>query len=173
MAEADVDAIVADLLVVTALKVLRDSKQLTRLQRERVADYVRPRLEWSTGEVSAADIDRLGLRTATDLAAGRAMTGLNGKFTNVLADAGLHHPYEATYPTAFFIKGDEKIPQIGLASCMAKVTRDRYMRELALQHTGFGWETNVGYGSGFHISAIRTHGITPHHRRSFLNNLSY
>ena len=65
------------------------------------------------------------------------------------------------------VKGDSLSLSIAAASVVAKVTRDRIMRALALRHPGYGWETNAGYATAEHVEAIRRLGVTPHHRRSF------
>ncbi|MEM9267405.1 MAG: ribonuclease HII, partial [Pseudomonadota bacterium] len=65
------------------------------------------------------------------------------------------------------VKGDARSASIAAASIIAKVTRDATMVALSQQHPGYGWETNAGYGVPAHISALKTLGVTPHHRRSF------
>lgn len=170
---ADPLPFVTQLLAVIKLPALRDSKKLTALQRERIYAFAAPRLDWAVGEVSATEIDQLGLRSATDLAAGRALSKLRGVITEVIADAGLHHPHEEQYPTQFFVKGDERFAQIALASCLAKVTRDRQMQQLSAEYPDYGWQTNVGYGSAQHYAALCQLGPTPLHRRSFIRKVVF
>ena len=161
----------AELLNTIRIPTLRDSKKLSRPQRERAFSYLENRLLWSMGEVEASEIDFFGLRPATDLAAERALAGLKKHGflpTHILADAGLHHPFERTIPTEHFIKGDEKIAEITLASIMAKVTRDRQMITFGHEFIGYGFERNVGYGTPQHLTAIRERGVTLQHRLSFL-----
>ena len=166
-----VDCFVSDLLIAVQQKQLKDSKQLTSQQRERIFEYILPYPIWSIGQAEAWEIDQLGLRKAADLAAGRALDALNIPYDRVLADAGLHHPYEETIPTEFFIKGDERIPQIALASCMAKVTRDQMMHGLSARFADYGWITNVGYGTAAHYAALGRLGPSSEHRRLFLRKL--
>ncbi|MFB1025937.1 MAG: ribonuclease HII, partial [Octadecabacter sp.] len=70
-------------------------------------------------------------------------------------------------PATTIIKGDARSLSIAAASIVAKICRDRIMVELAQQYPGYGWDTNAGYGSKSHISALHRLGVTPHHRRSF------
>lgn len=166
------DSFVESLLTATKLPVLKDSKKLTRMQRDLVFRFAVERLDWAVGEVSASKIDSLGLRPATDQAAGKALLGIRGIITRVIADAGLHHPFEQKYLTEFFVKGDERFVQISLASIMAKVTRDRIMQEYDQTYPGYGLVTNVGYGSPAHYRAIEASGLSPLHRRSFLKGIA-
>ena len=164
----------AELLTVIRIPSLRDSKKLSRLQRDRAFSYLESRLLWKTGEVEAFEIDYFGLSLATDLAAERALASLKKQSflpKLILADAGLHHPFERTVSTEHFIKGDEKIPEITLASIMAKVTRDRQMSSYATVFPEFGFERNVGYGTSHHCRAIKEFGVIPLHRMSFLKSI--
>lgn len=85
----------------------------------------------------------------------------------MLLDAGLS--VSAEWEQEQFIRGDERIPVIALASMIAKVTRDRHMDELALSHASYGFERHKGYGTREHYAAIRTHGALPLHRKTFLH----
>jgi len=76
-------------------------------------------------------------------------------------------PTGLAIPATSIIKGDSRSVSIAAASIVAKVCRDRIMVDLAQQHPGYGWETNMGYGSKSHITALQNLGVTPHHRRSF------
>jgi ribonuclease HII len=84
-------------------------------------------------------------------------------------------PAGLTIKAQAIVKGDARSLSISAASIIAKVTRDRIMVGLAQQHPGYGWETNAGYPSKSHISALQSIGVTPHHRRSFrpVHNILY
>ena len=162
---------VADLLRECGLRRLRDSKQLSALQRQLLFSYLENRIVWAVGEAGAAEIDHFRLTAAVSLAAERAMASLKKRGyrpVRVLADAGLFHPFERTVPTERFVRGDENILEITLASIMAKVWRDRLLRELAPSYPDYGFETNVGYGTPRHLAALGRYGMTAEHRRLFL-----
>ncbi|MCC2631481.1 MAG: ribonuclease [Patescibacteria group bacterium] len=166
------DELVAELLLSCKLKVLKDSKKLSALQRERVAEFVTGRVVWGIGEATPAEIDSHGLTEAVRLASGRALAMVASKGcvpSNVLADAGLVHPLDL--PTEHIVKGDEKILEITLASIVAKVWRDKYMTAMEDRLPGYGFAKHVGYGTSFHYAAIAEHGITPEHRRLFLKKV--
>ncbi len=153
---------------------LRDSKQATVIQRIAVNKLVRERYPFGIGEVAATSLDEQGLSQALKEAAGQAIAVAAAHIQGgiiVHADAGLFHPFEDRYPTVRSVKADETILPVLLASHLAKVYRDKLMQQLALEHTGYGWEKNVGYGTVVHREAIRRQGITPYHRQSFLKGL--
>ncbi|MEI6477728.1 MAG: ribonuclease HII [bacterium] len=162
------------ILEVAGLKKLRDSKQLTAKQRERVYQAAFCNIQWSNGWALPSEIDELGLSAAVKLAADRALDmlkRLGGEPGLVRADAGLFHSLEDTIPTERHIKGDERFPEIGLASILAKVTRDKMMRELDETFPGYGFVRNVGYGTPEHLAALRKLGSSPEHRKLFLRKL--
>ena len=175
VAETGLNVVLPELLQVLRIAKIRDSKKLTRLQRERAFQFLENRIAWAVGEASAEEIDELRLTAAISLAAGRAIKGLQektGPIGRVLADAGLRHPFEETMPTQRFIKGDERFLPIAFASIMAKVWRDRLMGEYAQQYPLYGFESHVGYATERHRQALRAHGSSPVHRQFFLRNLS-
>ncbi len=143
--------------------VLRDSKRATKRMREAVASYVQRELPHVVGIASPAEIDALGIVSATNRAAERALEQL-GVDEAVLADAGLA---PRGYSVQARIRADSTIPAVMLAANLAKVWRDTHMAALSLQHPGYGWEHNVGYGTKQHREAIRIHGLTDEHRRTF------
>jgi ribonuclease HII len=155
-------------------KVLRDglddSKVLTRLQREscyhalrRCAGRGAARI--GVGAASTVEIDRLNILRAALLAMARAVAVLGVRPDTALVDGAIAPPIACTVQTV--VKGDAISFSIAAASVVAKVTRDRIMRGLALRYPGYGWETNVGYATQEHGEAIRRLGITRHHRLSF------
>jgi len=145
---------------------LNDSKQLTAARRERLFDMLLDVAEVSIAHASVAEIDDLNILRASHLAMCRALDGLARGPDHALIDGNLL-PRDLTMPAQAIVRGDGRVLSIAAASIMAKVCRDRLMVDLAQQHPGYGWATNMGYGSKSHIAALQTLGVTPHHRRSF------
>jgi ribonuclease HII len=151
---------------------VRDSKRVTRrAEREELAGLIREQaLAWAIGAASVTEIARLNIRRATARAMQRALWRCGRRLgpappVRVLVD-GLAVP-ELGAPHDALVKGDAHCHAIAAAALLAKVTRDRLMIRLAARCPGYGWETNVGYGSAAHIAALRTQGLTPHHREQF------
>lgn len=148
---------------------VRDSKTLSALQRERLAPLIRRQaLAVAVGAASVAEIDRLNIYHATHLAMRRAVARL-GDHDHVLVDGNRIAGFEAAVgPYTSIVDGDAKVYTIACASVIAKVVRDRMMARLAARYPGYGWERNQGYATLEHRMAIRSLGLTPFHRRSFL-----
>ena len=147
---------------------VRDSKTLSASQRERLAPIIRRRaLAIGVGAASVADIDRLNIYHATHLAMTRAIARLGGH-DHVLVDGLRIADFEARVgPYTAVVDGDARVYSIACASVIAKTVRDRMMQRLAVRYPAYGWERNAGYATREHRAAIRAHGLTPHHRRSF------
>jgi len=145
---------------------LNDSKKLTKRRREVLYDQIMEMAEVSIAHASVEEIDDLNILRASHLAMMRALDGLAIPADYVLVDGNML-PRDLTLPAETVIKGDGRSVSIAAASIMAKVCRDCVMLSLAQQHPGYGWETNMGYGSKSHIEALQKQGVTPHHRRSF------
>jgi ribonuclease HII len=163
--------LVAGAVVLTpgfAMAGIADSKAITRLARERLAAalHADPGAAIGIGRVEAAELDRIGLTAANDLAMARAIDALPVRPALALID-GKRVPKGLPVPAEAIVKGDATSLSIAAASIVAKVARDRIMADLAKQHPGYGWETNSGYGTAAHREALKTLGVTPHHRRSF------
>lgn len=147
---------------------VRDSKLLSRAQRERLYPRIRRRaLAVGIGAASVAEIDRLNIYHATNLAMRRAICRIADR-EHVLIDGlrvrGLENdvgPYTA------IVRGDAHCYSIAAASIVAKVVRDRLMDRLAARHPHYGWEHNAGYATLDHRRGIEEHGVTAFHRRSF------
>lgn len=163
---------------VKRLNGLRDSKILTAPRRERLAIKVRERaLCFALGAASAREIDRYNIRVASAIAmrraVGRVLGYLNaagtsaspGESVHILID-GLPLP-ELGYPHQALIDGDAYCASIAAAAVVAKTVRDHLMRRLSLRYPGYGWDTNAGYATEFHCSALDRLGPTRHHRMSF------
>ena len=155
-------------------RVLDDSKALSRELRERCyaglyAGIHSGIIRIGVGAASIAEIDRINVLQATLLAMCRAVAALEGRTGRrpdiALVDGNVAPSLPCAVRT--IIRGDSLSLSIAAASIVAKVTRDRIMRALALRHPGYGWETNAGYGTAEHVAAICRLGVTPHHRRSF------
>jgi ribonuclease HII len=144
---------------------LDDSKKLTRIRRETLTRQIREAAHIGFGIVEVEDIDRLNILEASMEAMRRAVAALPMAPAHVLVD-GNRLPGLALPATAV-VKGDGLSASIAAASIVAKVARDRLMAELAGDFPNYGWERNAGYGTAEHRAGLRTHGLTPHHRRSF------
>ncbi len=145
---------------------LNDSKKLTKKARQRLYDEIILVADVSIAHASVEEIDDLNILRASHLAMMRALAGLKVPPDYVLIDGNML-PRDLTLPAETIIKGDARSQSISAASIMAKICRDCVMLSLAQQHPGYGWETNMGYGSKSHIAALQNLGVTPHHRRSF------
>ena len=153
---------------------LNDSKKLSKAARERLYDQIMEVADVSIAHASVAEIEELNILRASHLAMTRALDGLKVPADYVLIDGNMV-PRELVLPAQTIIKGDGRSQSIAAASIMAKICRDRVMVDLAQQHPGYGWETNMGYGSKSHMAALQNLGVTPHHRRLFkpVHNILY
>jgi ribonuclease HII len=142
-----------------------DSKKLTAAKRASLAQAIKKCARVEIGIASVEEIEELNILQATKLAMCRAYSALNVTATVALIDG--NQPPPLPCPTHCVVKGDSISMSIAAASIVAKVTRDRLMAELAKLHPGYGWETNAGYGTPQHQTALKEHGVTPHHRRTW------
>ena len=152
----------------TVLRGIRDSKKLTRLQREewfrRITGH--PKIQWASARVSHVTIDRINITQAGLRGVRRVYRRLSPDgMTPALLDGGLFLPPYIQQET--IIKGDEKIPVIAAASIIAKVTRDRLMCRMHRKYPQYGFHLHKGYGTKLHRAMIREHGRCEIHRRSF------
>jgi ribonuclease HII len=147
---------------------VRDSKTLSALQRERLAPAIRRRaLAVGVGAASVAEIDRMNIYHATHLAMRRAIARI-GAHDHVLVDGLRIAEFESHVgPYTAIVDGDARCYSIACASIVAKVVRDRMMAKLAARYPWYGWDRNAGYATREHRAAIREHGLSPFHRRSF------
>ncbi|HVB88885.1 MAG TPA: ribonuclease HII [Beijerinckiaceae bacterium] len=148
-------------------KGLDDSKRLAPHERERLYELVlKKALAVAAAFASAAEIDRLNIRQATHLAMRRAAGALALAPVHLLVD-GNDLPADLCCRGQTIVQGDASSMSIAAASIIAKVTRDRLMRRLAVHHPEYGFEQHVGYATRAHLEALRAHGPTCYHRRSF------
>lgn len=148
-------------------QVLNDSKQLSEKQRDALREEIMTEaVSYGVGVVSPAEIDEINILNASYLAMHRAIDQLSPIPELLLIDGNRFNAYKDLRHECI-IKGDGKYYSIAAASILAKTHRDKLMRTLAAEHPGYGWETNVGYPTKAHRSAIRAQGATPHHRMSF------
>lgn len=145
---------------------LRDSKKLSRKNREDLFVLITENSRaWSIGLVEPEEIDRLGIQKANLRALELAVEGLSITPDYIMADWYANNGYKVNWEGVR--GGDVSVASIAAASILAKVTRDRIMRELAGVYPGYGFERHKGYGSAEHLDAIKTLGPSPVHRMSF------
>jgi len=150
---------------------LTDSKKLSARRREKLVPLIRHQaLHWSLGQASAAEIDRWGIRVATERAMLRALHRLPSPPLMVLVDGCL--PMRGWIGAQrTLIGGDSRCAAIAAASVLAKVERDALLERLALRYPGYGLERHRGYGTAQHREALTQLGPTPLHRHGFLGFL--
>ena len=147
-------------------RLLKDSKKLTKSEREVLAKYLKKNSVWAIGRASVKEIEKINILHASLLAMKRAIIKLKKKPNLVLID-GNKLPKIRNYNLNAVVKGDQKIPSISAASIIAKVTRDKMITNLGKRFKGYLWEKNYGYGTKQHLHAIKTLGVTSHHRKTF------
>ncbi len=148
---------------------LNDSKKLTAKSREAWAKKLKARgVIFAISSVTPEVIDRINVSKAANRAVKRSLRCLAGKRgiplkqSLIFLDGGLYADGGRTV-----IRGDAKINAVKAASILAKVRRDKYMEKLSLKYPAYGFEKHAGYGTRLHIAAIRKHGLSPVHRKSF------
>lgn len=156
---------------------VRDSKKLSEKARENIFERARilrdsNQLRFSVCTSSAAYIDRFGIVPAIRRALSEALTRLevNPRSCRVLLDGSLSAPAEYTHQTTI-IGGDDSEPAISLASIVAKVARDAFMKNLALKYPAYGFEIHKGYGTSKHREAIAQSGLSDVHRATFCSRI--
>ena len=151
---------------------LTDSKQLSAKRRQALVPVIeRWASGWSLGQASASEIDRLGIRRATELAMLRALQRRPWRAELLIVDGNL--PLRLwSGPQCTLVAGDRHCLAIAAASVLAKQARDGLITRLAARYPGFGLERHAGYGTAQHREALQQLGLTPLHRRSFLKSWS-
>ncbi|OHB05094.1 MAG: hypothetical protein A3A26_00610 [Candidatus Zambryskibacteria bacterium RIFCSPLOWO2_01_FULL_47_14] len=156
---------------------LKDSKQLNRQKREEIFKVLNKlsqekQVSFSISSASNILIDKKGLSFCIKKCISDCLKKLsiNSKTTKVLLDGGLHAPSKFIFQETI-VKGDTKKYIIAFASIVAKVSRDKYMTTMSRVHPHYSFEKNKGYGTALHIKAIKKHGPSKIHRKSFLKNI--
>ena len=147
-------------------KKLKDSKKISKKNREILESYIKKNSIWAIGSASLKEIEKNNILNASLLAMKRAIKKLKKKPQIVLID-GNKLPHIDNYKLKNVIKGDQKIPEISAASIIAKVSRDRLLTKMSKNFQNYLWDKNSGYGTQDHIKAIKKFGITKHHRKTF------
>ena len=150
-----------------AITGINDSKKLSAKQRENLIARIMERaVGVGIGAASVREIDRLNILQASVLAVHRALRRLPVKPDHIVVDGRTVRTYDFAHTA--IVRGDSRCHSIACASIVAKITRDRVMRALGARHPAYKWEENAGYATAFHLRGISAHGITAHHRKSFM-----
>lgn len=151
------------------LALLNDSKQLTEAHRYALRPWIESKaVAWAVAETTVEEIDTINILNAAILAMHRALDGLSVRPGHIIVDGNRWQPYSyPAVPADTVVKGDGKYMSIAAASILAKTYRDDYMLRLHNDYPAYGWNKNKGYPTKAHYEALRLHGLTPFHRRSF------
>ena len=156
------------------LPYLNDSKKVTPRRRDILFDQIRgAALAWAVAWAEPEEIDALDILNGRMLAMDRAIRALEPPADYALIDGNRDHGRSAavTTPHRMIVKGDSLSASIAAASILAKVSRDRYMKEIAAQYPQYEFDRHKGYGTKRHYELLRQYGPSPIHRRTFLKNL--
>lgn len=149
---------------------VNDSKKISEKKREKLYEQITEEaIAWSVGIVDQKEIDEINILNATKKALKMAIMNLRVKPERIVVDA-LEHIDTCGIPYTSIIKGDAKVYSISAASIIAKVTRDRMMREYDEIYPEYGFAGHKGYGTAKHIQALKEFGPCALHRRSFIKN---
>lgn len=163
---------------------LADSKVLSEKKREQLAPAIQMRSQaWGIGWASVEEIDQFDILRATFLAMARAVEAclqkipadavpINRDQLKIQVDGNrspgnFKGPWHWPYQTETIVKGDQKVAEISAASILAKTARDAEMRRLHDQYPAYGFAKHAGYGTAAHLQALKDHGVTPVHRKTF------
>ena len=150
---------------------LNDSKKISEKKREQLFDVICEKaVDYSIGIATEQEIDEINILNATFLAMHRAVEGLKTKPDYALID-GNQYPKIPFVAEETVVKGDAKVMSVAAASILAKVSRDRFMLEMAEKYPQYGFDKHKGYGTKQHINAIKAFGICPIHRKTFLTKI--
>lgn len=149
---------------------LRDSKQVTPRRREKLYDVITAEaVAWAVTRVDEREIDEINILNARLKAMDLAIRELDPQPELALIDG--NRDRGITLPHEMVVRGDSRSASIAAASILAKVSRDRYMEEMAARYPQYGFERHKGYPTKAHYEALRAHGPCPIHRLTFLKKL--
>lgn len=152
------------------IPALNDSKKLTEKQREKLFDIITEvAIDYAVASASVEEIEEINILNASMLAMKRAVESLKNTPDYALIDGNIARGFDIDARPV--IKGDALSPSIAAASILAKVSRDRYCMEMDALYPEYGFAKHKGYGTKLHTEAIKTYGLTPIHRPSFLTKL--
>tara|TARA_Y100001960_G_C14627745_1_gene804125 strand:+ start:433 stop:1026 length:594 start_codon:yes stop_codon:yes gene_type:complete len=147
-------------------KNIKDSKKVPFKKRLLLAKYIKKNSIFAVGSASVKEINKINILKASLLSMKRALKKLKVKPTMAYID-GPFAPSNINIKCKTFVKGDVKIKSIAAASIVAKTERDLFMIELSKKFPKYKWNKNFGYGTAMHLSSMKKHGITKHHRKNF------
>ena len=165
-----IGVVAVDASVTTVPEGLADSKLMTAKRREAMVPVVKEwGVAWATGSATAAEVDKFGIMAAMSLAGSRALTALGVKPDIIILDGNTSFLREEDNGPRVItqVKADQNCACVSAASVIAKVERDALMTQLHEQFPHYGWNGNKGYGAAIHTDAIKTHGVTDLHRKSW------
>jgi ribonuclease HII len=146
---------------------LKDSKKLSKLQREKFAKQIHAEaLAVGLGWVEPNEIDTVGIVRSVGMAMERALSQITMHFEELVID-GNYNFFEFDPRAKAIVKADDSVPCVSAASIIAKVARDQYMAAIAAEYPGYGFERHVGYGTALHIANLQKLGVSAIHRRSY------
>lgn len=148
---------------------VNDSKKMTEKKREALFDIIcNTAVAYAIEFVSPTVIDEINIRQATSLAMHNAVQNLDRKADYIIIDGNDGIPFDTPYE--YIIKGDARSQTIAAASILAKVSRDRLMRELDREYPEYGFAKHKGYGTKAHMEAIQKYGVSEVHRKTFMTD---
>ncbi len=157
--------VVAAVVLQGPVKGLKDSKLLTRTQRDNLSKKIYERGQVGLGWVEAQTIDEIGLTMATSRAMSEAISQILIEYDEIIIDG--HFNFLPDRKVTTLVKADLTVPEVSAASIVAKVARDNYMIEVARDFPNYQFEKHVGYGTKLHHELLRLHGASILHRQSF------
>ncbi|HSW37262.1 MAG TPA: ribonuclease HII [Candidatus Saccharimonadales bacterium] len=146
---------------------LKDSKQLSKQQRQRLAANIQVQAAAiGIGWVQPAEVDKLGLTEAVRLSMRRALDQISMSYDQIIID-GNYNFFPDNPKSQAVIKADGSVPAVSAASIVAKVARDKFMAEASLKYPDYGFEKHVGYGTALHLVKLKELGVSEIHRHSY------